>query len=108
VSYGVRVERRGGRLQVTGLKSSGLGAQSGLRIGDAITTIAGREATLESARELFENGRFSPTPIEIVRDNRVRPITLREVPSTVVYEIEPMETATPEQLALRRAWLGLR
>jgi predicted metalloprotease with PDZ domain len=108
VSYGVRVERRGGRLQVTGLKSSGLGAQSGLRVGDAITTIAGREATLESARELFENGRFSPTPIEIIRDNRIRPITLREIPSTVVYEIEPMDTATPEQLALRRAWLGLR
>jgi predicted metalloprotease with PDZ domain len=106
VEYGVRVDGRGTRVEVRSVKNVGLGAQSGLRQGDTIVSIAGQPATVATARELFERGRFTPTPLVVIRDGRERTLMLREVASTAVFEVEPNESATAEQLALRRGWLG--
>lgn len=104
--YGVKIENRNSRLRLSEVESDGLAALSGLRRGDVLLRIDGAPATPRAARELFEKGSLTPTPVRIVRDGDEIDLTVVEIPSTVVYEIEPRADATPEQRALRRAWLG--
>jgi predicted metalloprotease with PDZ domain len=104
--YGVRLEEDDARLRVESLKPDGLGAQSGLRVGDVLVRIDDRVATKAVARDLFEKGRVTPTPVRVLRDGRDMDLLISEVPATLTFELEERGDATPAQRAARRSWLS--
>jgi len=80
--------------------------EAGLSAGDWIVSLAGREVTRDWLKTLARHKPGDSIPITVKRDRRMikTSIVLKEV-ERFEYRIEEDQSATPEQKALRNAWL---
>jgi predicted metalloprotease with PDZ domain len=80
--------------------------EAGLSAGDWIVLLAGREITKDWLKTLARHKPGDSIPIAVKRDRRIikTNIVLKEV-ERFEYRIEEDQSATPEQKALRNAWL---
>ncbi len=80
--------------------------EAGLSAGDWIVSLAGREFTRDWLKTLARHKPGESIPITVKRDRRMikTNIVLKEV-ERFEYRIEENQSATPEQKALRNAWL---
>jgi predicted metalloprotease with PDZ domain len=108
VGYGVRLDDDNNRLRVESLTPDGLGAQSGLRVGDVLLRIDDRVATKAAARDLFGRGRVTATPLRVLRDGKEVDVMVAGVPATLLFEVKERADASAAQRAARRAWMGVR
>ncbi|KAA3661662.1 MAG: peptidase, partial [Calditrichaeota bacterium] len=83
----------------------------GLQNGDAIKAINGKEFTMKNFRALFREinmlGLDEPYTVTVARDGEEHTITLKKFTKEKIerHVFEIMDDPTPEQLALRQAWL---
>ncbi len=94
-------------LVVASVRNNSVAEEAGLQKGDEIITLAGKTVKVENW--LATLGKFKPrdrVPIVIKRDRRTLQLTLMiGQPERFEYHIEDNPGATPEQRALRAAWL---
>ncbi|HEX7174053.1 MAG TPA: PDZ domain-containing protein, partial [Pyrinomonadaceae bacterium] len=106
---GIGFDFRAHPLLRVGYLSTGSAAQrAGLRQGDVLVTIGGREVTIENWPEAlgaFKTGDRVPINVRRGRETIAATLTLGE-PDVYEYNIEFVENAPAEKRALRDAWLS--
>jgi predicted metalloprotease with PDZ domain len=80
--------------------------EAGISAGDEIVSLAGRQVTKDWLKSMARYKPGDSIPITVKRDRRTIKTTmvLKEV-ERFDYRIEESQSATPEQKALRNAWL---
>jgi predicted metalloprotease with PDZ domain len=105
---GLRLRDAAGRIRVTHVLSGSPGHAAGINAGDEILAVDGWRPSLAALNRRIEAGRAgSSVSILLLRRDRVVPavVTLgAEVPRKA--RIVPLAPSGPDQLAVRRAWLG--
>lgn len=91
---------------IQNVRNSSPAEEAGLSAGDWIVSIAGGEMTKDWLKTLARHKRGESIPVTVKRDRRMikTNIVLKEV-ERFEYRIEENQGATPEQKALRNAWL---
>jgi len=106
---GIVTDFRAHPLLRVGYLSTGSAAQrAGLRQGDVLVSIGGREVTIDNWQEVlntFKTGERIPVNVRRGRETVTATLTLGE-PDIYEYNIELVENAPAEKRALREAWLS--
>jgi predicted metalloprotease with PDZ domain len=103
-----RPARLGVRLdgaRITHVAEGSAAFRAGLDSADVIVAVNGAAVTDPKADYLAGNPPGEEVELTIERDGGRRIVRLVLDPSTPVYSIEPIDGATPEQVAIREAWL---
>ena len=108
-ALGASISVAGGKPTVTGVARDGSAWQGGLNVGDEVVALDGMRATDDLSRGLAGRPVGSTVRLLVARDGMLRELTFPLQASPVVrYRMEPVENATPAQLAVRRKWLQLK
>ena len=103
---GLSIEFGGWVAMIENVRNGSPAEEAGLSAGDWIVSIAGREVTKDWLKTLARHKPGDSVPITVRRDRRTikANIVLKEV-ERFEYRIEENQSATPQQKALRNAWL---
>jgi predicted metalloprotease with PDZ domain len=107
---GASVERQGEQLRVRLVEHDGPGDRGGLADGDVIRAIDGRHVGPDAyAKALASLALDQPHTFTVERNARTLTLSITPIEGGETrYEIVELDDVTPEQLALRKRWLGLR
>jgi predicted metalloprotease with PDZ domain len=101
VRIGVRLDGT----RITTVAEASAAWRAGLDSADVIVAVNGAEVTDPEADYLAGKQPGEEVELTVERDGARRTVRLALDPSTPVYVIEPVDGATPEQAAIRDAWL---
>ncbi|KAA9339747.1 M61 family metallopeptidase [Hymenobacter busanensis] len=108
-SLGATISLTSGKPTVTNVVRDGSAWQGGLNVGDEILALDGLRATDDLSKALAGRAVRSTVRLLVTRDGQIRELSFPLLAGTAVrYRIEPVENATPAQLAVRRKWLQLK
>ncbi|WP_345225923.1 M61 family metallopeptidase [Hymenobacter koreensis] len=108
-SLGATISIASGKPTVTGVVRDGSAWQGGLNVGDEVLALDGMRATDDLSRSLAGRAVGSTVRMLVARDGQLRELTIPLLASQAVrYRMEPVENATPAQLAVRKKWLQLK
>lgn len=104
---GLSLEAEGSEVLIENVRNGSPAEEAALQAGDEIVSLAGRRVTMETWLKALSRSKTGDSiPIVVKRDRRtIKTNIVLKDPERFEYRIEEDSRATPEQKALRNAWL---
>jgi len=95
------------RARVSVVQSSSPADSSGIKAGDVLVSIGGKDVTAADWLSALNTNAAAPVPVVVLREGKSVSLELAPAPAQerTIYRIEEDRNATPEARALREAWL---